>query len=133
MIRFPTTGARPLARESLLALAAALWLAVPRAAGAADPDAPPDDAAPEISLVERQHQRISGALEAMLRRTDTLFGGDRNYDLPTGSYVRLGARGTFYRPDDRGNDLSGILSAKLRLPLQPHNNLPSIFRSPFVP
>lgn len=55
-------------------------------------------------------------VEAMVRRTDALFGGTAEYDLPTGSYLRIGARGRFYRPEDDDNEFAGLLSAKIRLP-----------------
>jgi hypothetical protein len=67
-------------------------------------------------MIQRQHQRISNTLEALLQRTDALFGGDRAYDLPTGSYVRIGGRYVLYRPEDHNNEFASLVSAKISLP-----------------
>jgi hypothetical protein len=97
------------------ALGVGLSIGMPLLAGAAEPSVPPQ-AAQRNGVLDRQHARISGTLEAMLQRADTLLSGERLYDLPTGSYVRIGGRAILHRPEDRDQDASGILSAKIRLP-----------------
>jgi hypothetical protein len=97
---------------NIRALSVALSIGMPLLAGAAEPSVPPQ----ANGLLDRQHARISGTLEAMLQRADALLSGERLYDLPTGSYVRIGGRAILYRPEDREHDMSGILSAKIRLP-----------------
>jgi hypothetical protein len=107
--------------------------ALPIPASADEVDAPPE----ADPLVQRHYRQISATMEAMLRRADALFSGERNFDLPTGSYLRVGARTTLYRPEDADNDYSGILSAKIRLPrtqdrLQVvlQQNIESVLQSP---
>jgi hypothetical protein len=82
--------------------------------GRAHPAKLPGVAAP--GTIQGHQERVSTMVEAMVRRTDALFGGDGDYDLPSGSYLRLGARGVLYRPEDRDSDFSAIVSAKIRLP-----------------
>jgi hypothetical protein len=94
----------------------AVCVALPLPAAAQEPAVPPQAEPPPPGLIQRQHNRISNTLEALLQRTDALFGGDRAYDMPTGSYVRIGAREVLYRPQDRDNELTSLVSAKIGLP-----------------
>lgn len=67
-------------------------------------------------ILDAPHGRISGLLEELLRHTDALFGGDRLYDAPTGSYVQLGGRATLWPQRYAGTDLTPITRAKINLP-----------------
>lgn len=99
---------------------------VPPSADAPEPtktEVPPSADAPETtkaeappSAMEGTHKAMSRMLEAILRRTDSLFTGDRTYDAPTGSYILLGASLTSRREYDGGSYGLLISRAKINLP-----------------
>lgn len=88
-------------------------LAIPAEAQA--PPAPPAAREP-IQMLDRQHDAASRLVEAVIRRADSLFGGDQVYDAPTGSFVQLGSAYTARRAEDGGSDGLPISRARVKLP-----------------
>jgi len=78
------------------------------------PQAPKTEGPP--SAVDATHKSMSKMLESVLRRTDSLFTGDRTFDAPTGSYILLGASLTSRREYDGGSYGLLISRAKINLP-----------------
>src|SRR5512134_2131932 len=110
-------------RIGLTAWLASAWLLVVGAAHGAEPSLPAqatvsleDQPIQEPPALDGQHRRVSGMIEDLLRRTDALFGGDRLYDAPTGSYLQLGARGTLWPERYADTDVTAITRAKINLP-----------------
>jgi len=115
--------------RSALTFARAAWLASvlllgTGSAAATEPSVPPQD---KVSLedqpiespspiLDAPHGKVSGLIEQLLTRTDALFGGDRLYDAPTGSYVQLGARYTVWPQRYSDTDVAAITRAKINLP-----------------
>jgi hypothetical protein len=95
-----------------------LACALPAAAAFADETGPqvPDLGPAESSALDRSQETASAFVEAILRRADALFSGNRSYDAPTGSYVMLGGKFTFRRERDGADDQSPITRAKIQLP-----------------
>jgi hypothetical protein len=91
-----------------------IGLMVPAGLCAAQESAEATESPP--GLVDRSHEKISGHVEAFLRKADALFAGPDSSDASTGSYVQLGGAMTFVRPKDGDHDFRALIRAKIRLP-----------------
>jgi hypothetical protein len=110
-------------RIGLTICLAGAWLLASRAVPAAETPEPPQQTVPledqpvqEPPMLETPHRKVSGLIEDLLRRTDALFGGDRLYDAPTGSYIQVGARGTVWPERYSDSGVTAITRAKINLP-----------------